>query len=115
MASTTDKLIARKESGIGWIIFNNPDKRNAMSMAMQLATAIGSAGGVRVVPPDTNIVMIDLPERVNATELARRLVSRGVLVSVWTSSRIRTVTHLDVTREDCTRAAEILAKVIAAA
>ena len=30
MATTTDKLIARKENGIGWIIFNNPEKRNAM-------------------------------------------------------------------------------------
>jgi enoyl-CoA hydratase len=34
MATTTDKLIARKENGIGWIIFNNPAKRNAMSMDM---------------------------------------------------------------------------------
>jgi len=81
-------------------------------MAMQLATAIGSAGGVRVVRPDTNIVMIDLPERVNATELARRLVSRDVLVSVWTSSRIRTVTHLDVTPSQIDEAAGILREVL---
>jgi enoyl-CoA hydratase len=37
MATTTDKLIARKEGGIGWVIFNNPAKRNAMSMDMYLA------------------------------------------------------------------------------
>ncbi|MDB5812533.1 MAG: Enoyl-CoA hydratase [Betaproteobacteria bacterium] len=34
MPTTTEKLIARKEGGIGWIIFNNPAKRNAMSMDM---------------------------------------------------------------------------------
>src|SRR3954470_20172037 len=34
MSTTTEKLIARKENGIGWIIFNNPAKRNAMSMDM---------------------------------------------------------------------------------
>jgi len=31
---TTEKLIARKENGIGWVIFNNPEKRNAMSPDM---------------------------------------------------------------------------------
>lgn len=30
----TEKLIARKEGGIGWVIFNNPQKRNAMSPDM---------------------------------------------------------------------------------
>ena len=39
MATVTDKLIAKKEGGIGWIIFNNPAKRNAMSMDMYLAMA----------------------------------------------------------------------------
>jgi enoyl-CoA hydratase/carnithine racemase len=37
MPTTTEKLIARKEGAIGWIIFNNPAKRNAMSMDMYLA------------------------------------------------------------------------------
>ena len=32
--TTTDKLIARRENGIGWVIFNNPEKRNAMSPEM---------------------------------------------------------------------------------
>lgn len=30
----TPKLIARKEGGIGWLIFNQPEKRNAVSFAM---------------------------------------------------------------------------------
>ena len=30
----TDKLLAIKEGHIGWIVFNNPDKLNAVSMEM---------------------------------------------------------------------------------
>ncbi len=30
----TSKMIARKENGIGWMIFNQPEKRNAVSFAM---------------------------------------------------------------------------------
>ncbi len=41
MQSATDKLIARKDGAIGWVIFNNPEKRNAMSMAM--TQAMGAA------------------------------------------------------------------------
>jgi enoyl-CoA hydratase/carnithine racemase len=37
MPTTTDKLIARKDGAIGWVIFNNPEKRNAMSMDMTQA------------------------------------------------------------------------------
>jgi enoyl-CoA hydratase len=32
--SLTDKLVARKEGGIGWIIFNNPARHNAVSLEM---------------------------------------------------------------------------------
>jgi enoyl-CoA hydratase len=35
----TDKLIAKKDGAIGWVIFNNPEKRNAMSLEMYEATA----------------------------------------------------------------------------
>jgi len=28
------KLIARRENGLGWLIFNNPERRNALSLAM---------------------------------------------------------------------------------
>jgi enoyl-CoA hydratase/carnithine racemase len=33
-AALTDKMIAEKESGIGWMIFNNPAKHNAVSLEM---------------------------------------------------------------------------------
>jgi enoyl-CoA hydratase len=32
--SITDKLVARKDGGIGWIIFNNPARHNAVSLEM---------------------------------------------------------------------------------
>jgi enoyl-CoA hydratase/carnithine racemase len=33
-SSKTDKMIAHKDGPIGWITFNNPQRRNAVSMAM---------------------------------------------------------------------------------
>jgi enoyl-CoA hydratase len=35
----TDKIIARKDGAIGWVIINNPEKRNAMSLEMSAAMA----------------------------------------------------------------------------
>ena len=32
--SKTDRMIAEKDGAIGWITFNNPERRNAVSMAM---------------------------------------------------------------------------------
>ena len=37
MELKTDKMVARKEGGAGWMIFNNPGRRNALSMEMQEA------------------------------------------------------------------------------
>ena len=37
--SKTDKMIAEKDGPIGWITFNNPERRNAVSMAMWEALA----------------------------------------------------------------------------
>ena len=34
MQMLTDKLVAEKENGIGWITFNNPARHNAMSFEM---------------------------------------------------------------------------------
>jgi enoyl-CoA hydratase len=39
MQIKTDKMIATKDNGIGWMIFNNPERRNAMSLAMRDAMA----------------------------------------------------------------------------
>ena len=34
MQTITEKLIGRKDGAIGWITFNNPQKRNAISLDM---------------------------------------------------------------------------------
>jgi enoyl-CoA hydratase len=34
----SEKIIAKKEQGIAWLIFNNPERRNAMSLEMWQAT-----------------------------------------------------------------------------
>ncbi len=34
MQTSTPKLIARKDGAIGWLIFNNPERRNALSVDM---------------------------------------------------------------------------------
>lgn len=52
--SRTDKMIAQKDGAIGWITFNNPARRNAVSMAMwealaDIVSAYGSDDEIRVI------------------------------------------------------------------
>jgi threonine aldolase len=76
--------------------------------ARTLARAIDGAGGARVVAPDTNIVMLDLPAGVTASDLACRAAERGVRISAWTPTRIRAVTHLDVNDADIATAGAVI-------
>ena len=43
-AVKSEKIIARRDGAIGWVIFNNPEKRNAMSLEMYEATAAAMEG-----------------------------------------------------------------------
>jgi enoyl-CoA hydratase/carnithine racemase len=52
----TDKIIARKEGAMGWVIFNNPEKRNAMSLEMYEATAAAMEGYAK--DPDIRVVIL---------------------------------------------------------
>jgi len=62
--------------------------------ARLLADGVDGAGGARVVAPDTNIVMIDLPApRTDA--VVARAAELGVRLSAWHATRVRAVTHLD--------------------
>src|SRR6516162_4761847 len=50
----TDKMLSRKEGHVGYVIFNNPDRRNAVSLEMWEATAgiladFGNDNDIRVV------------------------------------------------------------------
>jgi threonine aldolase len=80
--------------------------------ARALARAIDGAGGARVVPPDTNIVMLDLPPGVGAFELAARALERGVRVTAWSPTRIRAVTHLDVNDDDVAEAGRVIVELL---
>jgi threonine aldolase len=83
--------------------------------ARQLAALVDGVRGARVVPPDTNIVMIDLPEGVAAPAIVARAAERGVLLTPWSPTRIRAVTHLDVDAAQIRAAGEALARLLEAA
>ena len=80
--------------------------------ARELARVVDGVAGARVVPPDTNIVMVDLPEGVDAFELVAKAAERGVLITPWHRTRVRLVTHLDAPREAVVRAGEQLADLL---
>ena len=56
MQTATDKLLAHKDGAIGWVIFNNPAKRNAMSMDMYLAA--GDAYEAYARDPAVRVVIL---------------------------------------------------------
>lgn len=83
--------------------------------ARLIARMVGGVGGASVVPPDTNIVMIDLRPGLAAEHVVARAAEQNVLVAEWSATRIRVVTHLDVSDQDCQRAGEVLSDILAAA
>jgi enoyl-CoA hydratase/carnithine racemase len=56
LPTATEKLIARKDGAIGWVIFNNPEKRNAMSLEMSEATA--AAMECYATDPEVRVVVL---------------------------------------------------------
>jgi threonine aldolase len=61
----------------------------------------------------SNIVIFHMDEGApDAATIAARAKQAGVLVSVFGARKLRVVTHLDVSRDDCVQAAGILVKVI---
>jgi len=57
---------------------------------------------------ETNIVIFEVSGAVTAKELVARMKDRGVLASSLGPNSIRLVTHRDVSREACVRAAEVM-------
>jgi len=80
--------------------------------ASRFAKGMAGVRGATVVAPDTNIIMIDIASPGTAADVARKAAARGLLVSVWTATRIRVVTHLDANATDVDEAARILREVI---
>lgn len=74
--------------------------------ARLFASALEGVHGIRVVPPDTNIVMLDLPAGVDAFGIVESAARNDVLLTPWSRSRIRAVTHLDADASAVLKAAE---------
>jgi enoyl-CoA hydratase len=56
MQILTDKIITRKEDGIGWVVFNNPARRNAVSMEM--FEALAAVMNSYAADPDVRVVIL---------------------------------------------------------
>ncbi len=80
-----------------------------------LAETLAGLPGIQIDPAAvrTNIVIFDISAlEMTTAEFSRELKSKGVLANGVDERRMRMVTHLDVSRADCERAASILADVI---
>ena len=81
--------------------------------ARLLARLAGAIAGVRVVEPETNIVMMDLVDgSPDAETVLGRMAGRGILLSQFGPRRLRAVTHLDVDEPGIRAAASTLAEVL---
>ncbi len=77
--------------------------------AQLIASAARDVPGFTLTPPDveTNLVWWEVDARHGtAKQVAERLKAKGVLVAPLGARVIRAVTHLDVSREQCVKAAE---------
>lgn len=83
--------------------------------AKTIASIVDGAGGARVVDPDTNIVMIDMPTGRASGPIVAAAKAENVWVSHWSDTRIRMVTHLDISADDARHAAEIVRDALDAA
>lgn len=81
--------------------------------ARLFADAVSGLDGVRVIAPETNIVMIDLPAGVSSDDVIARSERGGVLISEWSPTRVRAVAHLDVDSAAMARAARVVRDAIA--
>ncbi|HYN01574.1 MAG TPA: GntG family PLP-dependent aldolase [Vicinamibacteria bacterium] len=79
--------------------------------ARVLAEALGRAKGVRVLSVETNMVVATLEGR-TAPDVVAALREAGVLASAMDGRTLRVVTHHDVSREDCARAAVAIEQVL---
>jgi threonine aldolase len=85
--------------------------------ARLLAAALAELPGIAIDPStiETNIVFFDVGGTgLDAAAVCERLAALGVQMGAMGPTRIRAVTHLDVSREDVMRAADALREVLAA-
>ncbi|MCE9565240.1 MAG: low-specificity L-threonine aldolase [Planctomycetes bacterium] len=81
--------------------------------AKLVAEAVGEVPGLTLTPAkvETNLVWFEVGGKLGtAKDVANRLKADGVLVAALGEKVIRAVTHLDVTREQCVKAAAAIRK-----
>jgi threonine aldolase len=112
---------AMRQAGIlaaagAWALDHNLDRlvedhANARLIAERLAGVSGVEIDLRTV--ESNIVIFHAgPRAPDAAAIVAGAAAAGVLVSAFAARTVRAVTHLDVTRDDCRNAADLLAQVI---
>jgi threonine aldolase len=82
--------------------------------ARHLALGLAEIPGVTIDPGsvETNIVWFDVEGRMSAADVATALREQGVLIGGYGQTRMRAVTHLDVTRADIDTALRTLAHIL---
>jgi threonine aldolase len=87
------------------------DHANARRIAERLAQSRRVRLDLATV--QTNIIVFGLsPDAPDAATVVARARERGVLIFSFGVRTVRAVTHLDVSREQCERAAQVLVQVI---
>jgi len=79
--------------------------------AALLGEALARCPGARVAPVRTNLVVATVAGR-TTPEMVAALKGHGVLAGAMDAATLRLVTHHDVTREDCERAASVLTEAL---
>jgi threonine aldolase len=88
------------------------DHANARLIAERLATSPRIR--IDLATAQTNILVFELaPDAPDAPAVVARARERGLLIFDFGPRTVRAVTHLDVTREQCAQAAEILLHIVA--
>ena len=81
--------------------------------ARRFTEIVSAATSVRPVPPDSNIVMLDLTrDDASADRAVTELAALGVLCTAFGPRRLRFITHLDVSSADVERAAATVARTL---
>jgi threonine aldolase len=83
--------------------------------ARVLAERLSEINGISIDPTKviTNILFIEVTRQgMTAPQLSADLKERGVLANAVDESRVRMLTHHDVSREDCLAAADIIRQVV---
>ena len=86
------------------------DHRNARHLAQRLA----EIHGIQIQPSrvQTNILIFGISGlHLSTPEFSKELKRRGVLANGINATEMRMVTHVDVTRDDCERAAGLAAEI----